>query len=377
MLFFYVGTRINAAFLSFQPKRKIPHPPLTEHSSGSHTTRRRQLPGSGRALGHHLNRNLCLPPVGAHRSSFSREDRTSTLDLKEDLNIHVGGNSFQHDFTAASLEHNNSHSAKSNISNISRGRQIDGNTSTELSASRLGQVLSSVKEDPASKDPESELLGRRSEELRSAQRERDKLTSAEGSLTPEEIAAKTLKDIQKLASLHETLANKRKQTSSVENLKETLRPPTSSKNKQKLKGGEMTIESLKEVLARPTSTTQDLTLESLQDTFGRPTTSSRYKGLERRKEFTLESLSSSEAKAMSGLLRQASLEKIGSSRIGNFSPSKSRLGNYTLGSGQEGRIITPEGRLMVSCCVHSLCPYLMGIGISNRARTTCNLQIKK
>jgi hypothetical protein len=33
--------------------------------------------------------------------------------------------------------------------------------------------------------------------------------------------------------------------------------------------------------------------------------------MERRKEFTLESLSTSEARAMSGLLRQASLEKIG------------------------------------------------------------------
>lgn len=53
---------------------------------------------------------------------------------------------------------------------------------------------------------------------------------------------------------------------------------------------------------------------------------------------------------MSGLLRQASLEKIGSSRIGNFvsSGSKSRLSNYGLGSSglQDGRITTPEGRLV-------------------------------
>ena len=55
---------------------------------------------------------------------------------------------------------------------------------------------------------------------------------------------------------------------------------------------------------------------------------------------------------MSGLLRQASLEKIGSSRIGNFVPSgsKSRLSNYAFGSPAlgEGRIASPDGRLLVS-----------------------------
>ena len=45
-----------------------------------------------------------------------------------------------------------------------------------------------------------------------------------------------------------------------------------------------------------------------------PTTSSKHSG-EKRKEFALESLSTRETHAMSGLLQQASIEKIGSSRI--------------------------------------------------------------
>lgn len=92
-----------------------------------------------------------------------------------------------------------------------------------------------------------------------------------------------------------------------------------------------------------------LVLDNLRDTFMRPTTSSRYSGRERRKEFALESLSSSEARAMSGILRQASIEKIGSSHIGNFvsSASKSRLSNYSLSNAhQDGRIPTPETRLV-------------------------------
>lgn len=69
----------------------------------------------------------------------------------------------------------------------------------------------------------------------------------------------------------------------------------------------------------------------------------------RRTEFAIEGLSSGEARTMSSVLRQTSVEKIGSSHIGSIvnSASKSRFGNYC--SIQEnGRIATPESRLMVS-----------------------------
>ena len=79
------------------------------------------------------------------------------------------------------------------------------------------------------------------------------------------------------------------------------------------------------------------------DTFMRPSTTTRCK------EFALEGLTSSEARTVSGILRQASIEKIGSSHIGSIvsSASKSRMSNYC--SIQEGgRISTPESRLVVS-----------------------------
>lgn len=66
----------------------------------------------------------------------------------------------------------------------------------------------------------------------------------------------------------------------------------------------------------------------------------------RRKEFALEGLSSSEARTMSGILRQASIEKIGSSHIGSIvgSASKSRLTNFCIP--ESGRISTPENRMV-------------------------------
>ena len=104
--------------------------------------------------------------------------------------------------------------------------------------------------------------------------------------------------------------------------------------------------------ARPTTTSassskrgKDLTtLESLV----RPPTS-KYSSLERKQGLMLESLSQSEAR---GLLRQASIERLGSSKLANFvrSASKSRA-SYHLSSAnlKDGsRVSTPEGRLVVS-----------------------------
>lgn len=140
--------------------------------------------------------------------------------------------------------------------------------------------------------------------------------SGEVSVSPRPVTSSKIKDV------------------TLENLRESLKPPSSSKGKNKVKG--------------------DLFLESLRETLGQSSSLSRHSSLDKRKEFTLESLSTSEARAMSGLLRQASLEKVGSSRIGNVtvtSASRNRVtGNYTLGNStfQDGRITTPEGRLVVS-----------------------------
>lgn len=104
------------------------------------------------------------------------------------------------------------------------------------------------------------------------------------------------------------------------------------------------IESLGDVFKRsPLSARKEMTVGT-GGSFSRPTTSTRFHGLERRKDFSLESLSTGEARSVSGILRQASIEKIGTSHIGSLvsSASKSRMGNYCI---QEARIPTPESRL--------------------------------
>lgn len=306
--------------LTLKKPRKKPRPPSTGHAS-----RLRQLPGSGRALGH-LNRNLCLPPVGHTRHSpLTLEDRTN---LSEAL-------SFNESISALGEQ---TRSAKS-----SRSRKLMDNTEC---LSRLSHTLSSVKENSNVKETSLDNI-EKDEKSETDSSSLEKATEKTVS-KPVENSANELENPSSETKTDETLPVTRsasKKDTKSETSKDTAKPST-SKTKQLLKN-DLTIENLKEVLGRPNTSSRDLMLESLQETFGRPTTSSRYKGLERRKEFTLESLSTSEARAMSGLLRQASLEKIGSSRIGNFTGSKSRLGNYSLGpSVQDGRITTPEGRLV-------------------------------
>lgn len=341
--------------LTKKPKKKVPRPPSSEHSSCSRGARRRQIPGSGRTVTHNLNRNLCLPPVG-HHSAYSPEEQPAAIEISNkdemisggvmgqnmaaSLNHNLGSGLLNYNELETTSDHNTSHSAKSARS---RSRQMMVEN-TELSASRLG-ILSSVKEDSAIVH-ESELAAEWREGMKMTKGEDSENVKTDllgsNTCTP----SSKLRDLHRLSSLQDTVTKKKDVT--LENYKDTLQPPSTSKSKQKMKG-DLTIENLKEVLGRPPTTSKDVTLESLQESLGRPTTSSRFKGLDRRKEFTLESLSTSEARAMSGLLRQASLEKIGSSRIGNFAPSgsKSRLGNYALGNtSQEGRIISPEERLL-------------------------------
>lgn len=125
----------------------------------------------------------------------------------------------------------------------------------------------------------------------------------------------------------------------------SLRPPASSS-----KGLERILDhgGYESALGRPPTSAssrrgKDLALENLV----RPPTS-KY-NLDRKQGLMLESLSQSEAR---GLLRQASIERLGSSKLANFvrSASKSRA-SYHLGSANpvEGsRVSTPEGRLVVS-----------------------------
>ncbi|XP_074647919.1 AN1-type zinc finger protein 4-like [Tubulanus polymorphus] len=159
----------------------------------------------------------------------------------------------------------------------------------------------------------------------------------------------------------------------VKELKNSTFPPppsASSSSSSSRRGKDLTLESIKESLRTARERNKrgaDLNLESIREALGRrgaggstaasaasdnvdSTTSAKQK-----KEFTIESLSTTEARAMSGLLRQASIERLGSSRIsGNFvaSANKSRYaatGNRgnTASTLKDGtRIVTPDARLM-------------------------------
>lgn len=277
---------------------------------------------------------MCLPPVGhTHHSPHHIEERTT---ISEAL-------SFNESIAAVGEQ---SKSAKS-----TRSRKL---LDSAECLSRLSHTLASVKEnssvnsikEPLSDAKDSESL----QDIPTPVIDKNDVSKPEENISKTETDKQTDKPLAEDVPLPPSCSSKKESTS--ESVKETAKSSASSKAKQLLKN-DLTIENIKEVLGRPNTSSRDIMLESLQETLGRPpTTTSRYKGLERRKEFTLESLSSSEARAMSGLLRQASLEKIGSSRIGNFTGSKSRLGNYSIGpSVQDGRITTPEGRLVVSCCL--------------------------
>ena len=128
------------------------------------------------------------------------------------------------------------------------------------------------------------------------------------------------------------------------------KPPSSPRKKESRtipsatqKGLERLLESHNCDAAGPgrptTSSHRELTLEALKESLARPTTTStRYTSAERKQGVILESMHPSEVRAMSGMLS-------------NLVRSASRSRGYTLSSSglkELGRISTPEGRLMVS-----------------------------
>ena len=235
---------------------------------------------------------MCLPPVGhTHHSPLNIEERTN---ISEALNLNE---------SLAALGEQ-SKSAKS-----TRSRKLMDNAEC---LSRLSHTLASVKENSSVnsiKEPSFDVKEKEMESQKESsptEKVIDKCVSK-----PEENISKTETEKQidkplvesktEEASLPSSCSSATKKDSLSESLKETAKSSASSKTKQLLKN-DLTIENIKEVLGRPNTSSRDIMLESLQETLGRPpTTTSRYKGLERRKEFTLESLSSSEARAMSGL----------------------------------------------------------------------------
>ncbi|XP_050394542.1 AN1-type zinc finger protein 4 [Patella vulgata] len=311
--------RVNMEKLSLTKKHKIPKPPppgSEKPSSSSSRMRLRQLSMSGRTVNKTFNKNTCLPPVGQTFQARVNQDNTDSDDLGPVLS-----------------------SSDDNLEESGAMAEIASfKTTIDTFESKLNQPLDRVKEDTGVCD------GRISAEVAAG------VGSDSGSAS---VAGSSIKrDLYRLSSLTEPSTSRHFLTSSArrrecnfEMYKESLRPSLSSKSrKQKCDQATDSKDLHKRISS---SAKKEISIESLRDSLMRQPTTSRYGS---RKEFQLESLTTSEACSMSGLLRQASIEKIGTSHIANFvstSAGKSRLGNYNMAaSSQEGCIPTPENRMV-------------------------------
>ncbi|XP_052262739.1 AN1-type zinc finger protein 4-like isoform X1 [Dreissena polymorpha] len=363
-----IRLKMDKLNISKKPHRK-PHPPSSGRAS-SRTSRLRHLPAStsySLAGTSSLNRNLCLPPVGhtvgpmSHHSSFAlrhsllrdRMERREREEEKEKASAAfetslaaVGGasklasDSDDSDGGEPSYELDSLEQLTKVLSRVmdAGGYGVDNSNEEYPDLETVDEISSDIKETSGQDDHISDKPVDPGEHDKTVT-EPAVSNCDKGSASKSPANAK--RDLLRLGSQAEegavggvsrpVTSTKIKDTS-PDYVRESLRATPSSKGKSKIKDYSL--------------------FDSLRDTLGGSSSLSRHSSLDKRKEFTLESLSTSEARAMSGLLRQASLEKVGSSRIGNVtvtSASRNRVsGNYTLGSSTfpDARITTPEGRLM-------------------------------
>lgn len=294
--------RVNMEKMSLTRKKR-PKPPTSGRGAHSGTrsgtrVRLRQLSSSGRPFSRTLNKNTCLPPVG-HTYPTSAA-ATSTVSLAAS----AAAAAPPHTVAAEKLAEA---AAAAAVTTMSAGCRVE-----PASAASLLSVTTPLLSSPSAED------------IR-------------------------LDDVPKISSAAASGAETAdpKPSSSISVPKKDLNTVPSGSSEALLasddKGETGLLETLGEVLKRsPLSARKEMTVGS---GFSRPSTSARFHGLDRRKEFALESLSTGEARTMSGILRQASIEKLGTSHIGSIvsSASKSRLGSYCI---QEARIPTPESRLV-------------------------------
>ncbi|KAL8591350.1 hypothetical protein ACOMHN_052616 [Nucella lapillus] len=294
--------RVNMEKMSLTRKKR-PKPPSSgrrSSHSGSHSGTRmrlRQLPSSGRPFSRTLNKNACLPPVG---HTFNTPAATLTTPIAAAVStISPAAASSSHSLAAEQL------AEAAAAASSAQSRWIPSSA-----ASLLSTTTSVLPPCPSAEEASG------GEDLPKTMA--SPAAGLDSSPSPSISVPKT--DPTPLVAAEALVAP------AVEKTEATS-----------------ILETLGEVLKRsPISARKEMTVGS---GFSRPATSTRFHGLDhRRKEIALESLSTGEARTMSGILRQASIEKLGTSHIGSLvsSASKSRMGNYCI---QEARIPTPEGRL--------------------------------
>ncbi|KAK7111772.1 hypothetical protein V1264_011349 [Littorina saxatilis] len=316
--------RVNMEKMSLTRKKR-PKPPASGRGSaagrgsthsGSRSGTRVRLRGinsSGRPLSRTLNKNACLPPVGHSFGAQAASLSTSTTATVAAALAAVspGAASSSHSLAAEQLAEAAAAAAAPSASLESRR---DPTSMTSLLSTTTPILRPCPSADEASGGTEAV---RKSTKVN--------LAAGPGSNATSSVSVPS-KDSSPLLAAEALVAS----------------PPAEKAEATGI------LETLGEVLKRsPLSARKEMTVEggfSRGGGFSRPATSTRFHGLDRRKEFALESLSTGEARTMSGILRQASIEKLGTSHIGSLvsSASKSRMGSYCI---QDARIPTPESRL--------------------------------
>ncbi|XP_005112309.1 AN1-type zinc finger protein 4 isoform X2 [Aplysia californica] len=364
--------RINMEKISLTKKRKYktPSPGHGPHSSVARM-RLRGLPSSGRStsasVNQTLNKNMCLPPVGhtfvspqldevdcsrgaASASAYSvavdtlAQTAAAAADTESSL-VAVASNAGVLPTTTSAevtvIEKNESAASPLEVKPKEGRKSADAAGAEGASASALAAEVSATR---VAEDFPSPSLAPHPPPANTSNFRRDLLRLSGLAETPHNYTAASARRREAISML-ETL-----QEATTKGISQSTFAGGSGDEGGKTIGKRKVSErweasstsasnnpSADPYKRSPISSHKDFVLDS----FMRPSTTTR------RKEFALEGLTSSEARTVSGMLRQASIEKIGSSHIGSIvsSASKSRMGNYC--SIQEaGRITTPESRMV-------------------------------
>jgi hypothetical protein len=404
-------------------KTQVPVPFVVRPpSSGrpSSKTRLKRMYGPASASKHSLNKNPCLPPVGrvtvgadsaaGHASAAAEADGLESPAWRVSGEMKSSGTLgpeatkllarlAEKAFPSASNKAGEHSQDVGNNNNVyGEGKELPDNghcssltiidktenqtgssqsTAAIPESAKLHRTLSSVKEDvdsyvekstSSSRPPTSEKNNNKAEAA--VEVNNNEVTTTSSVKTEESTAKKPVPPVSSRKK-----ESRRKDYSSYEHLaaaRDIQQGSISPKRKdyacEPMKvplpfrniASSMGIDSY-ESPGRPMSSFMQEHYGGREDGISRPTTSSRYTaGLDRKQGIVLESLGQSEARAMSGFLRQASIERIGSSKISNLvtSASKTRP-SYSAYKDMSSRIPTPENRLLVSKIYHvSTVPYL-------------------
>lgn len=281
-----------------------------------------------------LNRNRCLPPVSTSQKPPSATKRSSASGAAGPSSDHDYASKIDMDKKSLAANNNTPHASQTVKSNMLTELTIpkppaEARTAHHDKSQRLHhRLLTTQRPSEVSTEPEASTSAA---PIKSSSAKLLRRADSEKSLLKKQDSSSIINSIPEISTEHSDPLSpvagtsgtgrlpKRKEGVSLEKLKGSLRGPANTEVAAGVSAGSATPHLVRRTSSRQhemrASSRQqaDLTIETLKDSFC-------------SQRITLESLSSNEAKVMSGLLQQASLEKLGTSSISNFSPVRTRKG---------------------------------------------------